>query len=373
MSVRTADGTSRAALRPSRHAPSTCWSVPASRCVRASSSTMNGTPSDWACIAAADAASTGPPRMRFRSSAVSTELNRPGRSRRTRPIRSMSATKFTASVTDANSSGRIVSEQEDRPLGVAPDHVAEKPERVVVRPLDVVDEQGERADAGRAPRSPRPRGRTPGGALASGERVSNPGSSRPEIASDHPSDRGLRRRPRGRVADRARREQAARDEERPPDLLVGRDRDAREAAGRRASSAAASSRRVLPIPGSPSRVTAARRPEASRSSWEIASSSALRPMTAPVARRSWTASEHWGPTSGSSAPPSTTLGGAPCSTDVGSPSMLRSMTCVLEPISRDRVLDIHARLRERPGRPMGLAVSAEHRRTSILAGLAGSS
>ena len=108
MSVRTADGTSRAALRPSRHSPSICWSVPASRCVRASSSTMNGTPSDWTCMAAADAASTGPPRTRFRSSAVSTELNRPGRSRRTRPIRSMSATKLTASVTDANSSGRIV-------------------------------------------------------------------------------------------------------------------------------------------------------------------------------------------------------------------------------------------------------------------------
>ncbi len=76
-----------------------------------------------------------------------------------------------------------------------------------------------------------------------------------------------------------------------------------------ASSAAASSRRVLPMPGSPSRVTAARRLDASRSSWEIASSSALRPMTAPVARRSWTASEHWGPTRGSSAPPSATREG----------------------------------------------------------------
>ena len=52
--------------------------------------------------------STGPPRTRLRSSAVSTELNRAGRSRRTRPIRSMSATKFTASLTVANSSGRIV-------------------------------------------------------------------------------------------------------------------------------------------------------------------------------------------------------------------------------------------------------------------------
>ena len=36
------------------------------------------------------------------------KLKRPGRNRRTRPIRSMSATKLTASVTDANSSGRIV-------------------------------------------------------------------------------------------------------------------------------------------------------------------------------------------------------------------------------------------------------------------------
>ena len=92
-----------------------------------------------------------------------------------------------------------------------------------------------------------------------------------------------------------------------------------------ASSAAASSRRVLPMPGSPSRVTAARRPDASCSSWEIASSSALRPMTAPVARRSWTASEHWGPTRGSSAPPSPPRD-VPGSIDVTSRSMPRSMT-----------------------------------------------
>ena len=69
---------------------------------------MNGTPSDWTCIAAAEVASTGPPSTRLRSSAVSMVPNRPGRNRRTRPIRSMSATKFTASVTVANSSGRIV-------------------------------------------------------------------------------------------------------------------------------------------------------------------------------------------------------------------------------------------------------------------------
>ena len=63
---------------------------------------MNGTPSDWTCIAAADAASTGPARTRFKSSAVSNEPNRPGRNRLTRPMRSMSATKFTASVTVAS-------------------------------------------------------------------------------------------------------------------------------------------------------------------------------------------------------------------------------------------------------------------------------
>ena len=69
---------------------------------------MKGTPSDCAYMAEADVVSTGPPRVCFRSSAVSTMLNRPGRKRCTRPIRSMSATKLTASVTAANSSGRIV-------------------------------------------------------------------------------------------------------------------------------------------------------------------------------------------------------------------------------------------------------------------------
>ena len=69
---------------------------------------MNGTPSDWTCIAAADAGSTGPPSTFLSSSAVSIWVNRVGRRRRTRPIRSMSATKLTASVTASNSSGRIV-------------------------------------------------------------------------------------------------------------------------------------------------------------------------------------------------------------------------------------------------------------------------
>ena len=58
--------------------------------------------------AATEAGSTGPPSTRLSSSPVSSWPKRPGRSRRTRPIRSMSATRLTASVTAANSSGRMV-------------------------------------------------------------------------------------------------------------------------------------------------------------------------------------------------------------------------------------------------------------------------
>ena len=54
--------------------------------------------------------------------------------------------------------------------------------------------------------------------------------------------------------------------------------------------------------------------------------SALRPMTAPVARRSWTASEHWGPTRGSSAPPSASRMVVPRSTDVTTPFMRSTIT-----------------------------------------------
>ena len=231
MSVRTADGTSRAALRPSRHSPSTCWSVPASRCVRASSSTMNGTPSDWTCIAAAEVASTGPPRTRFSSSPVSTELNRPGRSRRTRPIRSMSATKFTASVTDANSSGRIVRNRKiGRSASLRTTYRSSRSVSSSAHWTSSMSSASGRSAASVETATPaRSKARR---SLASGDRLSNPGSSRPEMASTTRSDRGLGRRPRGRVADRARGEQAPRDEERPADLLVGGDRDTREPARR---------------------------------------------------------------------------------------------------------------------------------------------
>ncbi len=119
-------------------------------------------------------------------------------------------------------------EQEDGPIGIAADHVAEQPERVVVGPLDVVDEQRERPDGGeRRDRNARE--------IEGPEEL---GVRReclvaalvpPGDGLDHPPDGALRRRPGGRVPDRARREQAPREEERAPDLLVGRDRDAGEA------------------------------------------------------------------------------------------------------------------------------------------------
>ena len=70
--------------------------------------------------------------------------------------------------------------------------------------------------------------------------LSKPGSSPPEMASTTLRTRGLGRGSPGRVADRVRREQAAREEERSADLLVGGDRHAREAPVPMAISAAAS-------------------------------------------------------------------------------------------------------------------------------------
>ena len=323
MRVRTADGTSRAALRPRRHSPSTCWSVPASRWVRASSSTMNGTPSDWACIAAADEASTGPASTRFRSSAVSREPNRPGRIRRTRPIRSMSATKLTASVTVANSSGRIVM---NRKIGWS------ESLRTTYRRSRSVSSSAHwtssmRSAIGRIVESVAIATPARSNALrsfASGDRLSNPGSSRPEIASTTRRTAASAGVPAAvsRIASDANRLRARRNGPRISSSAVIATQ-VNPAAD--ASSAAASSRRVLPMPGSPSSVTADSRPDASSSSCEIAPSSALRPMTPPDARRSWTASEHWGPTTGSSTSPSATRRGEASALDRSSPSVSRIM------------------------------------------------
>ena len=173
-----------------------------------------------------------PPRTRFRSSAVSTELNRPG----PQPPDEAHPLHVGHEVHRLGDRRELVGpdrqEQEDRPIGVAPDDVAEEPEGVVVGPLDVVDEQRERADPGeRRDRHAREvKGPEELGVRRQGL---EPALVPPGDRLDHPPDRGLGRRAGGRVADRARGEQAPRDEERPADLLVGCDRDTREPARRR--------------------------------------------------------------------------------------------------------------------------------------------
>ena len=136
----------------------------------------------------------------------------------------MSATKLTASVDRVELVRPDREEQEDRPVGVAADDVAEHSQRVVVRPLDVVDEQGERADVGDGADG---HAREVEGAQELG--VRREALEAGLVATGHRVDDaaygGLSRRPGRRVPDRGRREEAARDEERAADLLVGRDGD----------------------------------------------------------------------------------------------------------------------------------------------------
>ena len=156
--------------------------------------------------------------------------------------------------------------------------------------------------------------------FASGDRLSNPGSSRPEIASTTRLTAASAGVPAAvsRIASDANRLRARRNGPRISSsaVIATQVNPATDA-----SSAAASSRRVLPMPGSPSSVTADSRADASSSSCEIAPSSALRPMTPPDARRSWTAREHWGPTRGSSTSPSATRTGDASAIDRTSPGV----------------------------------------------------
>ena len=206
-------GTSRAALRPSRHSPSICWSVPASRCVRASSSTMNGTPSDWACIGGRGCS------LDRTAEDTLEELRRLDRAEPAGPQPSDEAHPLHVGdeVHRLGDRRELVrpdrEEQEDRPIGVAPDDVAEEPEGVVVGPLDVVDEQRQRADPGE--RRDRDAREVEGPEELRVRRQGlEPGLVTPGDGLDHPPDGSLRRRPCRRVVDRARGEQAARDEER---------------------------------------------------------------------------------------------------------------------------------------------------------------
>ncbi len=239
-------------------------------------------------------------------------------------MRSMSATKFTASVTDANSSGRRVRNRKTgRSASLRTTYRSSRRVSSSAHWTSSINRASGRIAANVAIATPaRSKARR---SLASGDIDSSPGSSCPEIAS-------VTRRTAASAG--------------VPAAVVWIELDTNRLRATRngprisssaviatqvkpfadASSAAASSRRVLPMPGSPSSVTAARWPEASLSSWAIASSSALRPMTAPVARRSWTASEHWGPMSGSSAPPSAARKDEPRSRDLTSAAMRRIMT-----------------------------------------------
>ena len=118
-------------------------------------------------------------------------------------------------------------QQEDRPVGIAPDDVPEQAQGVVVGPLDVVDEQRQRADLGER-RDGHAREVKGPQELGVRRQALEAGLVPPGDGLDDPSDRGLSRRPRGCVADRGRHEQAARDEERPADLFVGGDGDTGE-------------------------------------------------------------------------------------------------------------------------------------------------
>jgi hypothetical protein len=112
---------------------------------------MNGTPSDWTCIEAADAGSTGS------SQDALEELRRLDRAEpaESRPSDEPHPLHVRDEVDGLRDGCELVGadrqQQEDRPVGVAPDHVAEQAQGVVVRPLDIVDEEGERAKPRRPP------------------------------------------------------------------------------------------------------------------------------------------------------------------------------------------------------------------------------
>ena len=119
-------------------------------------------------------------------------------------------------------------EQEDRAVRDAPDDVPKEAQGVVVGPLDVVDEQGDRPDAGQLP----------DGDAREVEGAQQPGVGQEALVAglvaardrvDDPAEGQLGGGALGGLAQRAVREQAASDEERPADLLVRGDRDGREA------------------------------------------------------------------------------------------------------------------------------------------------
>ena len=261
---------------------------------------MNGTPSDWTCIAAADGALDRPAEHVLAGARPSRSgVNRAG----PQPADEAHPLHVGDEVDGLGDRRELVGpdgqEQEDRSVGVAPDDVAEHPQRVVVGPLDVVDEQGERADVGQLRATATPARSNARRSLASGDRFSKPGSSRPDIASTTRRTAASAGVPAAVSRIAASREQAACDEERAADLLVRGDRDDREAGLRRQVA------RLEEQAGlADARLALERhRGQARRRALDLlpnAASSVLRPMIEPLARRTWTDSEHCAWTSGSS-------------------------------------------------------------------------
>ena len=144
----------------------------------------------------------------------------------------MSAIRFTASVTSASSSGRIANSRKIGLAAIGADHVAEQAQAVVVGPLEVVDQDGERPLGGE--------GAERDGAEIEGAEQPAVGRERREpgvVLARHRVEARARAPRRSRVGRaaldrRGRPDDRAREQERAAELLVGGDGDRREPRGR---------------------------------------------------------------------------------------------------------------------------------------------
>ena len=193
---------------------------------------MNGTPSACACITAAPDASTGPPSTCARNSRVAVCEKRSSFRRRTTPIAAHVGDQVHGLVDDRELLGTDREHQEDRARTVGADHVAQQAEAVLIRPLQVVDQDREGSLGGQCPVGDR----------AEVERAEQPavGSERGEpwvVLSRHRVQAAGDRLGGLRIVSGAsglgRAEDGPGDQERAPELLVGRDGDRGEAIGRR--------------------------------------------------------------------------------------------------------------------------------------------
>ncbi len=184
---------------------------------------MNGTPSDWACMAATDPPSIGPPSTWRSSRPLSAAANRDTGSRRieAHPLHVRDEVHGLGDVGELV--GAEVQEQEHRPLGDAADGIAEHPDRVIVGPLRVVDEQRDRLQVGQLLDRDAGEVEGPQQLGVRRERLEARLVS-PAERVGHAPNRDLRPRADGHLPQRAVAEEAPCDQERPPDLLVCRDR-----------------------------------------------------------------------------------------------------------------------------------------------------